>query len=200
MDSQIRLDQITYVHVIDRSRDALNLCCAATLTAGWQSPLTSTIPPAETTMLNALKVSTRSSEKLPIDDSEHITRPISSHSQGYAPLPTGPGQSRSDTDLLEWELERKEKRHWFWPLIATLLALLCLPILWSSNHFCRTTKSTYRFPSNKDYSWAAYNPYFPVEGYRPPPIGCQIDQVRLIIVHVLRSHFYSSRLTLQVLL
>lgn len=160
-------------------------------------PLTSTIHPAWTTMLN---VSTGRSEKLPIDDFEHITRPISGHSQGYAPLPTEPGQSRSNTDLLEWDPDRKEKRRRSWPFLATLLALLCLPILWSSNHFCRTTKSTYRFPSNKDYSWAAYNPYFPVEGYRPPPIGCQIDQVRLVTIHVLRSHLYSSRLISQVLL
>ena len=148
-------------------------------------PLTSTIHPARTTMLNALKVSTGRSGKLPIDEFEHITHPISSHSQGYAPLPTGPGQSRSDTDLLEWHPDRKEKRRRFWPFLATLLALLCLPILWSSNHFCRTSKLAYRFPSNKDYSWAAYNPYFPVEGYTPPPSGCQIDQVCLVIIYAL---------------
>jgi hypothetical protein len=151
-------------------------------------------------MLSALKVSTGRSEKLPIEDFEHITRPISSHCQGYAPLPTGPGRSRSGTDPLQWDPHRKEKRCRFWPFLATLLALLCLPILWSTNHFCHTMKSTYRFPSNKDYSWAAYNPYFPVEGYRPPPIGCQIDQVCLVIIHVLRSHPYSSRLILQVFL
>lgn len=46
---------------------------------------------------------------------------------------------------------------------------------------------------NGSESWGQYSPYFPVDPYTAPPVGCEITQVGLLLLESLGSTIYLDR-------